>query len=384
MGASFANAFVWAPAGEVTVEAVASAIRASILADPGTTETISHASDRTIVIAALPRSSWIGIFDQLADEQHDDPLEFLASVSTELRRPVVATACFDSDVVGAWVIDGDVIDQVARPSAFVEEMFDNPDGMEGDADAWASRIEGVDAEELRQAWETEDVFAETRLAAAAEVLGIPAVWATSGLRSLAHQDDVGSLTTLRFRVERSDDDDVEPLGFGPSPGDDRSPPGQWPPTDGSPMPVLLEPGDKFAPSVLGWVTIDGALQVIIAGSAQTDGLVTVDRLRVEMDVLGPSGVSHVNIDVDIGDGRIEDMPVRLAVIERAARSAPPGRLGNGIRIGLNGRAKKVGQALLDVTVGTQERFEERQQTVTFEVTVREPHRTRTRAARSAS
>lgn len=366
MGATFGNAFVLAPPTEESIEAVVTAIRSALLEDPNTTEVGAEASNRTIVIAALPESRWIAIFDQFADELEESALDLPIAVSATLRAPVIATSCFDSDLASAWLIDRDVIDQVARPLNVLAEMSDGEaEGYEGDAEVWAMRLAGTAAGALREAWETDDVFAESRLAAAAEVLGIPPAWALSGLRYLADHDDVGERSALHFRVSRPESEVLEPFVFGTSPGYDRSPPGQHPPDQG-PTPVVLEPGDAFGPSLMGTVQVDGDLLVVMAGPALTEGLISVDVLRV-VRIADPGRVT----DIEVVDGRSGETPVRMAAVPGRS-PAPPGPMGSATMINLVGRASGVGSGLLQVTVGTRRAFERQQQTLEFAVTVREP------------
>jgi hypothetical protein len=117
MGATFGSAFVLAPPTDESIEAVVSAIRSVLLDDPGTTEVGAEASNRTIVVAALPGSRWIGIFDQFADQLEESGLDLAIAVSSTLHAPLVATSCFDSDLASAWLIAKEVVDQIARPIA---------------------------------------------------------------------------------------------------------------------------------------------------------------------------------------------------------------------------------------------------------------------------
>jgi hypothetical protein len=365
MGASYANIFVLDTSGRKgALEAVAAAIRATVLDDPSTTEVQHGLADRTITVAALTGERWIGVFDELADTLEVDVLVGLGvGLSVALHATVVATAVIHSDLAMAWLIDGEVIDQMARPFNVLDEMTEGEtDGWDGDAERWATLIPGTDTTALRAAWETDDVFAEERLAAAADVLAIPRTWAYSGQRYLEDSRNPGKLIELRFRVNTPATPPGPParLQLGSSPGYDRSPVGE-PPADLEVMTVLLRPGDAFGPRVMGQVPLTGELIVVIDGEAMTDGLVVVDRLQV--------GTFTDRLTVNLVDGRNGSTAVRFARFARPPIATGGGPFAEMLMINLEGRATKVGAGRLQVTVGGSADFIESQKTVEFDVRV---------------
>ena len=364
MGSTYANLLVRVdPAGTVSADRVADVIRSSVLTDSETTEVDEGAANRTITIASRAGTPWIGVFDEAADRMGDEEalLGLGAALSTDLGTVVIATAVFDSDLALAWLIDGKVVDQMARPMDVLEEMTGDTDGAEGNPLRWAAAFPAIDTAALVSAWETDDVFAESRLIAAGAVLGIPREWAESGYRYLADADDPGDLTVLRFRggsrrrgaAGFDVDDELEDLEV---PG------------------FAVEVGKAFDHpiNIIGGAADARPMMIVVGGEALQSSLVTIEEARFDWMEAFPGPILN-GPHVALIDGLAGGNPVRYG----SGAIPPPNPaprdatsvFGRTLVIRLIGRATTVGSGRLQVTWGSKDRFESEQATwnLTIEV-----------------
>jgi broad specificity phosphatase PhoE len=375
VGATYANLLVHAsPGNEISADAVVAIVRSWVGQDPATKEVEHGIADRAVFVATHPATRWIGVFDQAADNTGDDDLlvGLGEALSRGLGTVVVATAVFDSDLARAWLIDGEVVDRMARPIEVLDEMTDGEiGGWDGDPDRWTAAIPGFDASALRAAWETDDVFAESRLEAAGALLGIPSGWTRAGYSYLEDQVDPGVLTLLRFRTVSEEPVVTAPrfIAAGWSPGYDRG----NPPTDTVAGRLVAEVGDRFDPliNVLAEGNAADAVLVVLHGPALIRGLAALDQIQIVTvaSIVNQSGLGPIT--VDLSDGRAGDEPVRFAVVELAPTvQALQAFLPWTHSIQILGSAAKAGSGALEITVGPRDAFVEGQCTTTVEIEIR--------------
>jgi hypothetical protein len=358
MGSTFANLHVRAPLDpEASLAIVRDAVRQRMV-DDGYLAAEPSTASRTVLVGVDPGRGWINVYDSTIDNFDLDALRRLgASLSKASGAAVVGTLVFDSDVAGYVLFEGgEEIDWLTdRPEVF--EELGAADGEPGDVRQWRSVLpSGVEPSvfeaTVRGDGSIDDVFAESRVAEALGLIGIDRERAAVGYRYVMETGQPAGTELLAYAADPSRVDD-----FGDS-GEEA------PVLDGPrsmvPGQVVWVGGISHAVVPVGATTdldylvmnLGGAmhgLSLMLGGSAVGDHLIRPDRIHVGSALDAMHGVGFRDID-DALDGRARyDLPdLDLAGVSALGPEQVT------VRYTISGVTPGVGQAVLQVAVGTDE------------------------------
>jgi hypothetical protein len=206
MGATFANIQVHAGEHDPLSlhDKIMDCLRAVLLVDGFLPAAADEAAERTIFVAVAPK--WIGIYDELCDEQRQDVLEHLArELSERLAAPTVTILVHDSDVLELGLFGaGTLLDRFNNnPDYFGKVSAKERRSARGHPEHWSSVLTpGALPTTLRAVWRKQKLFAEDTLRETADLLGLAEERAQVGFRYLQEGDETLSsaqVSTLRFR-----------------------------------------------------------------------------------------------------------------------------------------------------------------------------------------
>jgi hypothetical protein len=203
MGATFVNVQVHARDSETTarLNRVEACLRRVLREDGFLPVEADQASDRTILVANGP--NWIGVFDELCDEQRQDEAQRLASqLSRELETHAVSILVHDSDVLWLELFDsGTLIDGFNNyPDYFGKISSEERKSARGTPEHWSAVLTpGTPPAALRAIWRKQKAFAEDTLQETAALLGLDANQAQVGYRYLQQGDvELGDTQVVSF------------------------------------------------------------------------------------------------------------------------------------------------------------------------------------------
>ena len=206
MGATFVNIQVYTRNADTRarLDEVQACLRSVLHEDGLLPVEADQASDRTILVAA--GKNWIGVYDELCDEQLQDVASRLASeLSRQLETQAITIVMHDSDVLWLELFDsGTVIDSFNdNPDYFVKVSSEERKSARGKPERWNSVLApGATSAALRGVWRKRTRFAEDTLRETATLLGLDENLAQVGFRYLQQADgefDDTQLLRLGFR-----------------------------------------------------------------------------------------------------------------------------------------------------------------------------------------
>src|SRR6188768_3037030 len=203
MGATFVNVQVHARDSETTarLNRVEACLRRVLREDGFLPVEADQASDRTILVANGP--NWIGVYDELCDEQRQDEAQRLASqLSRELETHAVSILVHDSDVLWLELFDsGTLVDGFNNyPDYFGKVSSEGRKSARGTPEHWSAVLTpGTPPAALRAIWRKQKAFAEDTLQETAALLGLDANQAQVGYRYLQQGDaELGDTPLIRL------------------------------------------------------------------------------------------------------------------------------------------------------------------------------------------
>src|SRR5574341_1170236 len=184
---------------------VAAAVRSILLATGFTEITVSsEVLDRTVLVGLPGAGGWVGVYDQGTGDQDLVALTALAkTLSARLHAFTLAILVHDSDVLELRLCrDGRLVDSYSSDPGYWEEETRRKKRPRGRHERWRSVLAGgVTANDLRLAWQSDDVFAEDTLRRVAPLLGLDPAACCVGFDALQDQASEPSSTyiTLKFK-----------------------------------------------------------------------------------------------------------------------------------------------------------------------------------------
>jgi hypothetical protein len=294
MGASFANVHV-KPVGRVsTPTQLARAVRGIAGAEHWIPARRNEA-ERSFLLAEGP-GGWWSVYDEQLDFTPSPEMmrEHCIRLSQAVNGVAVGASVFDSDVLRLVLAqDGRLLDEYdSMPGYFEEEQGSASAAASGNPEAWADLLRPSAPEDLRAAWNADEVFAEDKLAAVAKLLGIAVERATVGYSYVRAEEAAGLRTRERYTVIRF-----------------RQPPLTVPADEGdaavATAPVLLmapemefreriRAGSEFSTN---WGVMSGGaagrgLAIVGWGDAITSGLVRLDVVEIMTMDFDPESIAR--------------------------------------------------------------------------------------------
>lgn len=188
MGSTFVNIQVHARLADKTalLDDLGECLRTVLHEDGYLAAEAGEPYDRTILVAA--GQDWIGVYDELCDEQRQDVADRLASeLSRQLKTHVVTVLVHDSDVLCLELFaSGILVDQFNNnPDYFGKVSAEEKTATRGKPEHWSAVLTpGTQCAALRTAWRKKKAFAEDTLRETAQLLGLGEDHALLGFRYL--------------------------------------------------------------------------------------------------------------------------------------------------------------------------------------------------------
>ncbi|HET7542364.1 MAG TPA: hypothetical protein VFK05_20990 [Polyangiaceae bacterium] len=203
MGATFVNLQVHSRQAETSalLDGVGACLHSVLRKEGYLPAEADQASDRTILV--LSRPHWIGVYDELCDEQRQDVAQHLASeLSREFETHVVSILMHDSDVLWLELFgSGTPIDGFNNaPDYFGKVSSEERKAARGSPEQWSAVLApGTPSAALRAVWRKRRLFAEDTLRETADLLGLDPNCALVGFRYLEQGDvELGDAQLLRL------------------------------------------------------------------------------------------------------------------------------------------------------------------------------------------
>jgi len=203
MGSTFVNIQVHArdPETRARLDGVGACLRRVLREDGFLPVEAEQAIDRSILVATGP--NWIGVYDELCDEQRQDVAQRLASeLSRQLETDVVTILVHDSDVLWLELFgSGTLLDGFNNnPDYFGKVSSDERKSVLGRPEQWSAVLApGTPSAALRAIWRKRKLFAEDTLQETAALLGLDANQARVGFRYLQQGDaELGDTPLIRL------------------------------------------------------------------------------------------------------------------------------------------------------------------------------------------
>src|SRR6478609_5599085 len=203
MGSTFVNIQVHARDSETRarLDGVGACLRRVLREDGFLPVEAEQAIDRSILVATGP--NWIGVYDELCDEQRQDVAQRLASeLSRQLETDVVTILVHDSDVLWLELFgSGTLLDGFNNnPDYFGRVSSDERKSVLGRPEQWSAVLApGTPSAALRAIWRKRKLFAEDTLQETAALLGLDANQARVGFRYLQQGDaELGDTPLIRL------------------------------------------------------------------------------------------------------------------------------------------------------------------------------------------
>jgi hypothetical protein len=206
MGAFFTNVQVHTggrPAERVRASVI-EAVRRWTLAGPF----VEIAGDdpvagRTALVGPADSQPWIAVYDSLAENQDIDLLVDLTQALSAADGALASLAILvhDSDLLELRLCcEGTLVDAYSSwPGYFDEISPEQEQALAGRPELWRDLLAaGESAEDLRQVWNDEPLFAEELLQDVADVLGLNPERCSTGFTYLSQESELLGFARLNF------------------------------------------------------------------------------------------------------------------------------------------------------------------------------------------
>jgi hypothetical protein len=218
--------------------------------------------------------------------------EHCIRLSQAVNGVAVGASVFDSDVLRLVLAqNGRLLDEYdSMPGYFEDEPGSGAAAATGSPEAWAEVLRPSSPDDLRAAWNADEVLAEDKLAAVAKLLGIGVQRATVGYSYVRAEEAAGLRTRERYTVLRFRQPTL------PAPVDEGA--------AAASIPVLLmAPEMEFGGRIragtefsTNWGVMSGGaagrgLAVVAWGEAITSGLVRLDVVEIVTMNFDPESIA---------------------------------------------------------------------------------------------